>query len=101
MTMDIRPAGEEVVQAQSDLDLEAAARAVLVDRKQDFHRFHELRQVFQQPCAIAQRLANQADMERLEISQATVDHLGRGGGCLGTAPTAVEQRDGLSLPCKL
>src|SRR2546423_5837164 len=101
MTMDIRPAGKEVVEDQSDLDLEAAAGAVLVDGQQDLHRFHELRQVFQQPCSIAQRLANQADMERLEISQAAVNHLGGGGRSLGAAASLLKERNVVSLPGKL
>src|SRR6266550_6640422 len=101
MPMDIRPSGEQVIEDQSTLDLEAAARAVLVDRKQDLQRFDELRQMFQQPCAIAQRLANQADMELLEVPQAAVDHLGGGRGSLGAAATALEQSDLVPLTGEL
>ena len=40
-------------------------------------------------------------MERLEVSQAAVDHLGRGRGGLGTAAATLEQSDLVPLTGEL
>src|SRR4051794_1434496 len=52
----------------------------------------------QQPGAVTQRFADEAEMESLQIADAAMDHLRRGRRSLRAAAALLEQRDVVAAP---
>ena len=54
MAVDVRRAGEQIVQGQAESNRCQAARTVAIDGQQNLQSMHELRDVLQQPGALPQ-----------------------------------------------
>src|SRR4051794_861373 len=54
--------------------------------------------MLQQPGAVAQRFADEPEMESLQIADAAMDHLRRGRRSLRAAAALLEQRDVVAAP---
>src|SRR2546423_15689143 len=93
MMMKIVASGENVIEQQSDFDLDARARTARVDRQQDLDRLHELRQIVEELLARAQRFTDEAEVQTFEIAEAAVDHLRRGRGRLRAERAFIEDDD--------
>src|ERR1044071_1981243 len=93
MVMKIVAAGEEVVEQESDFDLESRARTVAVNRQQDLDRRDELRQLLEESPPREQRFTHETEVQSLEIAKTAVDHLRRGRRCLRAERPLVEDGD--------
>jgi len=69
--------GQPVVEGEPDRDLPALAARARVDRDVELERRNEMRREAQQPFALVQRLAHEADLEVLEVAQAAMDQARR------------------------
>src|SRR5262249_7385676 len=75
--------------------------AVGIDRDDDLDRPDQLRQMLEQPGALMERLAHQAEVHVLEIADAAVDQLGGLRRRLRAAASLVEESDLIVLPRQL
>ena len=98
---DVAASGEEVVEHEPDPDLDPASRTVVVDGEQNLDRLDELRRVFDEPAALAQRLVHEADVQTFEVTQTAVDQLRRRGGGLRAERPLLVERDGVRLARQL
>src|SRR5258708_21863885 len=92
---------ERVIEHETEADGGAEPRAVAVDRQEDLHGPDELRQVLEQPGALAERLADEPYVQSLQITQPAVDELGSGRGCLCPTEVPLEQRHVITLARQL
>jgi len=92
---------KSVVEQQTELHRDTAARAVVVDRDEDLQRPDQLRDAFEQPGPLVQRLAHETEAEMLEVAQPAVDHLRRRRRRLRAADSFLEQHDLISPPRQL
>ena len=97
---DIQEDGEADAEGRGDADADGMTRAC-VEREHEGQRAREMRRVAQEPAPLVQPLAHEADVELRQVTDATVDELGRAAA--GTAgvvlalhqPNAVAARRGV------
>ena len=82
-----------VVEQHPRADVGALPEAAC-ERVEERHRAHEMRREHvQQQAALAQRLADEAELQLLEVAQAAVDQLARAARGAGGEVALLEQRD--------
>ncbi len=86
-------AGQRVVEQRARADI-GALPDVMRERKQERHRSHEMRtEPFEHQRLLAQRFADEAELELLEVAQAAVDQLRRAARGPGSPVALLDQRD--------
>ena len=87
--------GHDVVEVQPDAG--AAVRALAVERRDDERqRVDEVRRQRDHELALEQRLADEAEVEVLQVAQAAVDELGRAARRAGGVVGALDERDAVA-----
>ena len=76
------PAAQVVVHEQPDAQHPRRPQPLLVGQH-EAHRSHDVRRYFPQHLALDERLTHQPEIEVLEVTQTTVDELGRARGGTG------------------
>ena len=83
---------QQIVERQADADLPAFAPRAAVDGNAELERLDEVRSKRQQPFALAQRLADEAELEVLEITQPAVDEPRRRAAGPGADIAALDEQ---------
>ncbi len=87
--------GHDVVEVQPDAG--AAVGPLAVERGHDERqRVHEVRRERDQELALEQRLADEPEVEVLQVAQAAVDELGRAARGAGGVVRALDERDAVA-----
>src|SRR5262249_4755061 len=87
------PGREPVVELQAEAHLDQAARGIAVDRHQERQRPHQMGGQAAQGLALVERLAHEAEVEQLEVTEPAVDELGRLRRRRGGEVALLDQRD--------